>query len=893
MKTLCYLPVLAGLVSMSSVASAQTVGAYWTFQLEQNTSISATYDEGVSFSSLSGVAPVFSRTGSAFTNFANFFADFVAFDDTTWDPGRCATWNASPEGGSKGNSFQITFDSTGAEDFQLRFKYRNNGTQSGGVPIVAFSAFDYSLGASFQPVPGIDLTLTNDQNYNNEWSADLSALSAIENSGMVTLRWSLPDFDQGASKQLRVDDLQIIGTSGAPPGPGRTRYLPKGDYNVLFFAFDDLKANFGPFATPELAQAMPRPLTPNLDSLASMGMSFTRAYCQQAVCWASRISVMTGCRPDTTKIWDDGPNFRDTMPGVISLPQHFAARGYNVAGYGKIYDFRSTPPQQDAALSWPQGFSSPSVSNTNSGESHHFYQDGQWQAEQAEPGGSSTRRRLFSTDAGDTNFWATPNRPVDPDVDYSDGRIAGAGISKLNQFATNYLNNGKRFFLAVGLQKPHLPFTSPKSFWDLYDPAEINLAGYDGSRTPPTGGLAFTNATYEIGSYEDLDTTVAEADARRLIHGYLATTSFADYQFGRILAALQKSGVADNTIIVVWGDHGFHLGDHNGYWTKHTCFENATRSPLIIRAPGMDGLATAGEVCSTPVELVDLFPTLVDLAGIAEPSQPVGLEAQGVSLRPLLEDPRQPWKKAAFSQYQRFIRGTGNPSGNGMGYTLRTDRYRYTEWWRTQTSNQAGGGFTDRDQKLFESPEFVELYDHLNDPREEQNLADIPIDPTYADLIAELSFMLAGGNGWDTPAVVAPTLYPVGYETWRSAHATPGIDPLADLDTDADPDFDGIVNLLEYKMGRHPLVPDLDSVISSIFEEDGVDYLALDYQSVPSRSDVTMVGERSSTLLPGSFTTTGVKTNTHSSVAGKELRRSHVAVTPAGRNFLRLKAASD
>jgi hypothetical protein len=211
---------------------------------------------------------------------------------------------------------------------------------------VAFSAFDYSLGTSFQPVPGIDLTLTNDQNYNNEWTADLSALSAIENSGMVTLRWSLPDFDQGASKQLRVDDLQIIGTSVAPPSPGRTRYLPTGDYNVLFFAFDDLKANFGPFATPELAQAMPRPLTPNLDSLASMGMSFTRAYCQQAVCWASRISVMTGCRPDTTKIWDDGPNFRDTMPGVVSLPQHFAARGYNVAGYGKIYDFAAHRPNR-------------------------------------------------------------------------------------------------------------------------------------------------------------------------------------------------------------------------------------------------------------------------------------------------------------------------------------------------------------------------------------------------------------------------------------------------------------------------------------------------------------------------------------------------------------------
>lgn len=179
------------------------------------------------------------------------------------------------------------------------------------------------------------------------------------------------------SNSPKADPPQL---PSAAPVPARTSHLQTGDPNILFVTFDDLKANFGPFITPQLAAAMPKPVTPHLDPLAAAGMAFTNAHCQQAVCWASRVSLLTGCRPDTTKIWDDGPNFRDTMPGVISLPQHFANSGYHVAACGKLFDYRSTPANQDAALSWPDGFSDPGVSNSNSGVAHQFYQDGHWQA---------------------------------------------------------------------------------------------------------------------------------------------------------------------------------------------------------------------------------------------------------------------------------------------------------------------------------------------------------------------------------------------------------------------------------------------------------------------------------------------------------------------------------
>jgi iduronate 2-sulfatase len=716
-------------------------------------------------------------------------------------------------------------------------------------------------------------------------------ISGSENIAKVTIDISR----NSGTSSIALDALTYVADPQekiAYPHPVRPRYLPTGNYSVLFIAVDDLKANFGPFVTPELAAAMPRPVTPHLDTLAGSGMSFTRAYCQQAVCWASRISLMTGCRPDTTKIWDDGPNFRDTMPGVIALPQHFVNQGYRVAGYGKIYDTRSTPPNQDEVLSWPDGFASPGISSFNDGSAHNFYEDGHWQAEQALPEGSDSRRTRFSTDAGVTNHWVSPSRPVNPDLDYNDGMIAGVGITKLNQLAADYVANGKRFFLGVGFQKPHLPFTCPKSFWDLYNPAEINLAGYTGTQTVPTGSLPFTKTSYEVWSYQDLPDAppINATDARRLIHGYLAATSFVDYQIGRVMAALEAAGVADHTIVVLWGDHGWQLGDHNGFWSKHNCFENATRSPLIIRAPGMAGLGTAGAVCDSPVEFVDVYPTLVDLAGIPNPVQPAGLEAEGVSLRALLEDPAQPWKRAAFSQYPRSISGSGitNP-GQGMGYTLRTDRFRYTEWWRTATNTQSNGGYTDRDVKLFTSPELVELYDYREDPAETVNLAG---NPAYASIRAELSVMLAGGNGWNTTGMVPPVDYPVQYGPWRDAHATPGINPAADLAPSADPDGDRIVNLMEYKMGRHPLVPDRDAIPSGIEDDGGTDYFRILFDFVPSRNDVSMVAERSATLLPGSFTEAGVETTTSSTAAGKESKRARIPAS-GGRGFLRLTAESN
>ena len=683
----------------------------------------------------------------------------------------------------------------------------------------------------------------------------------------------------------------------------RQRFLPAGDYNVLFIAVDDLKANFGPFVTPELAEQMPTPITPHLDSLAASGMSFTRAYCQQAVCWASRASLLTGSRPDTTKLWDDGPLFRDTMPGVITLPQHFVSQGFSSAGYGKIYDFRTTADGggQDAALSWPDGQGDKNVSWDNTGTAHKFYEDGHWQVEQAATNGSTARQTLFSTDAGITNYWASPPRPVNPDTDYQDGINASDAIVKLNSFATNYLNTGKRFFLAVGFHLPHLPFSSPKSFWGLYDPAQIVLTNevtktaYTGARTVPAGTLPFTAADQEIGSYNDIPKingkgVPSPSQARELIHGYLAATSFMDYQLGRVMAALNASGVASNTIIVLWGDHGWHLGDHNGFWCKHSNYEQATRSPLIIRAPGMAALGTAGKACLSPVEFVDIYPTLLELAGLPTPVQPAGLELQGSSLRPLLEDPAQPWKKAAFSQYARNISGSGvaNP-GQGMGYSVRTSRYRYTEWWRTQTSTISGpyGLYSlTRDVKLFSTPEHIELYDMLNDPNETVNQAT---NAAFAGVKAELAAALAGGYGWTNASVAVPPTYPTNFAAWRTSLVEPGY-PLATFVETNDPDGDGVKNLMEYGMGIHPLCADTGLPSSSVTNISGTRFAALGYPTVNSRTDVATRGVMSTNLT--AWSTNGVIADTLGTNVNRTLWRSRIpldgAVPPAG--FLRLES---
>jgi iduronate 2-sulfatase len=864
-----------------SLMAQAPVGAFFSFQNPASQTAAngeGTYSTGVSAENFTGT-PTFSSNGLLTGGLGSFSSSFTAYDSSVWTGAKSAGWNAKTAAASR--NFQVTLNTTGMERLAASFNYRlNSVTTENGQPVTALAAFEYKIGnGNWTSVPGASLALVNSSSYNSVWTANLSSLSTLNNQPAITLRWSLPAFDQTAADRFgNLDNLQI---TGAFSPVSRPRILPAGNYNVLFVSFDDLMANFGPFMTPEITAAMPKAVTPHLDSLSSTGMAFTRAYCQQAVCWASRVSLLTGCRPDDTHVWDDGPNFRDTMPGIISLPQHFANKGYSSASYGKIFDPRSTPANQDRAISWPDGQSD------KSGTANYF-QDGKWQVER-DTSSSSDRGKLFATDIAETNFWVTPNRPVNWNTDYSDGVNATDCINKLNTFATNYTNTGKPFFLAVGFKRPHLPFNAPKHFWDLHNPAKINLTGYTGTRTFPTGSLPFTGSNYEISSYGDVpNSTITDvAFARQMIHGYLAATSFADYQFGRVLTALNANPtVAANTIIVAWGDHGWHLGDHNGFWAKHSCYEQAARAPLIIRTPGMKTIGTAGKTCDSPVEFVDIYPTLVDLANQTKPLQPAGLEMQGQSLRPLLEDPAQPWKKGAFTQYQRNISGTGIAnSGNGMGYSIRTKRFRYTEWWRTQSTMDAEGNSLDRDVKLFSTPEFVELYDMLNDPKETVNQVN---NPTYAAHLTELSAALAGGNGWSAPAITPPVEFPTSFSTWQSSHVEPGY-PLGQLADTMDPDGDGVNNLREYAFGTNPLSPSAEPSWSEVTGTPGAPFLSLVFPLVGTRTDVTTSAKTSNTL--DNWTTNGVINATISQEAHRSWRRSSIPMTGASTSkaFLRLE----
>lgn len=505
-----------------------------------------------------------------------------------------------------------------------------------------------------------------------------------------------------------------------------------GDYNVLLIFVDDLKPKINAYGSIEMS-------TPNFDAFTDTAMTFTRAHCPQAVCGPSRTAVLTGVRPDVSGVWTNGEasDFRAYLPDVVTLPEHFGDNGYSVHGIGKLYH-QQNQSGQDASSSWNDGWE-------RSGASHRYYEGdaegGKWLDED---NGDSA---VSVTDMGEYNYRETPAVAV-TDEDYGDGLVAQKGIAKLTEYADDYLTNGEHFFLALGFSKPHLPFACPKAYWDLYDPENIDLTGYDGNNVLPDGGAEFTAPNLsELNEYSDVTGVPSPAQARELIHGYMASVSYVDAQVGKVLDALEDldgtGELAANTIVVILGDHGWHLADHGAFWSKSSNFEQSTRTALMIRAPGMN---TAGMECPAPVELMDIYPTIVDLAGLADPVQPAGLESAAVSMRPLLEEPLRPWKAGAFSQFQRNISGDGFNEGWGMGYTIRTARYRYTEWWQTDINNRA-----DKQQS---SPEFIELYDYAADPDETVNLAG---DPDYAAVQSALAAALDEGNGWASNAVPADT----------------------------------------------------------------------------------------------------------------------------------------
>lgn len=446
--------------------------------------------------------------------------------------------------------------------------------------------------------------------------------------------------------------------------------------NILFIAVDDLRPELGCYGVTVVQ-------SPNIDRLAKQGMVFNRAYCQQAVCSPSRSSLLTGTRPDTTKVYDLTTHFRKALPDVVTLPQHFKNSGYFVQGMGKIYHLGLDDP-----ASWSVASTVPKVRASQRGPVDP----------DAKPVSAKRGPPFQAVAATDNSLF--------------DGELADMAVAAL----ADRKDKTQPFFLAVGFIRPHLPFIAPQKYWDLYDPAKIELAP-NPFRPKDAPTYAFATGD-EVRSYANAPKGqhIPDDYARQLKHGYFAAVSYMDAQVGRVLAELDRLGLRENTIIVLWGDHGWKLGEHDA-WAKHSNVENDIRVPLLIAVPGM---TSAGKHTDALVEFVDVYPTLTELAGL-----PLPKHLEGTSFKPLLQEPQRPWKTAAFSQYPRKV-----GQQNLMGYTLRTDRYRFTRW--VHRSDQA-------------KVEAMELYDHQTDPQENTNVAN---DPKNQALVEKLTAQwLAGWQG--------------------------------------------------------------------------------------------------------------------------------------------------
>lgn len=500
--------------------------------------------------------------------------------------------------------------------------------------------------------------------------------------------------------------------------------------NVLFIAIDDLRPEMGCYGNKEVR-------TPNLDKLAARGLRLDRAYTQYAICGPSRACILTGLRPDTLKIEEINTFFRNTVPDVVTLPQHFKANGYESLYVGKVFH----PGQTDDAISWSRPVKVP---GKGGGEGRYYLPASNAIVKQRRE--EAEARYGKSADLqGMANGPAWEAADV-PDSEYPDGRTADVAIATLREL------KGKPFFFGVGFIKPHLPFVAPKQYFDLYDPAKLTLT--DTPNPPKDGPTIARHSSFELRTRTLVPTSgpIDEATNRQLLRAYYACASFVDAQIGRVLAELDALGLRDNTIVVVWGDHGWHLGEY-GLWGKATNYEAATRVPLIVSAPGMKA---AGQGTKALVEFVDVYPTLCELAGLNLPKH-----LEGKSFAPLLTDPDQQWEAAAFSQFPSpaLREWAARPLSPAMretffgpliadaeaqlarehgarydrktfedhvkGYSLRTDRHRCTLWVDRRTPDS--------------EPLAVELYDHANDPNEMRNIAaQLDQQALRAQLIARI-----------------------------------------------------------------------------------------------------------------------------------------------------------
>lgn len=447
--------------------------------------------------------------------------------------------------------------------------------------------------------------------------------------------------------------------------------------NVLLILVDDLKPALGCYGDSAAK-------TPNIDRLAARGMRFDLAYCNQAVCAPSRFTLMLGSHSTSTGLYGLGSDLRKTIPDAVTLPQHFSKHGgYRTESIGKVFHI-GHGNQGD-----PQSFSVP-----------HFKDKViEYLDPQSTDGGQLTREEALFTNQKLDQIRSLPRgaafeSPEAHDDDYADGRVATETVKRLQAARQRHQQDNTPFFIAAGFVRPHLPFSAPKKYWDMHDAQKLPMPVFE---EHPAGSPRVAHKRGgEIAAYKPVpegpNVVFSPELKRQLIHGYYASTSYVDAQIGRVIAELDRLGLAQNTIIVLWGDHGFHLGDH-GIWTKHTNYEQANRIPLLIIAPGV---TKPGSSTRQLAESVDIFPTLAELAGLPAPAGPQPID--GLSLVPVLKDPQARARDHAYHAFPK----------EKLGRAIRTERHRLVEW-------KTPGAPADTAE--------LELYDYQTDALETKNLA--------------------------------------------------------------------------------------------------------------------------------------------------------------------------
>ncbi|MCK0156472.1 sulfatase [Cellulophaga sp. F20128] len=477
--------------------------------------------------------------------------------------------------------------------------------------------------------------------------------------------------------------------------------------NILFIPVDDLRPELGCYGNDFIK-------TPNIDRLATQGVVFSRTYCQQAVCNPSRASLLTGLRPDSIQVWDLATKFRDNLPDVVTLPQYFKQNGYTTIGIGKT--FHNDIPD---SISWTErphlkGFPyDPDAVYADAVNLEILENKKQKLIAEG-------KNRIDPLGQWYLKANAVESAEVDDDA-YYDGAQTSYAIKRLQKLATQK----EPFFLSVGYYKPHLPFNAPKKYWDLYTRDSIPLAT---NQFVPVGSPEFAvHGDQELRNYDDShDLTKPhegpwdENRQRELKHGYYASVSYTDAQIGKLIDELERLNLMDNTIIVLWGDHGYKLGEHNG-WSKMSNYDIDAHVPMIISGAKVKA---KGRKSNALTELIDIYPSLCEMAGLAVPDH-----LQGKSFVPLLENPDTSWKTAVYSQYLLGRFGAAETrKKERMGYSVKTDQYRYIEWYDWNKELKKKGAYLTS-----------ELYNHYTDPQENNNIAH---NPENSKALQELSEQL-------------------------------------------------------------------------------------------------------------------------------------------------------